>query len=115
MWLPISLRTRILSILSVLVLVTVGGAATSIWYTYKMDRFFTAIVESDIEALRASQELEITLVMQKGYVTYFAQDTDPQWLVQLDKYHEAFETWLRRARQGVQSETGKGHPESARI
>lgn len=104
MWQPISLRTRILSILSVLVLVTVGGAATSIWYTYKMDRFFTAIVESDIEALRASQELEITLVMQKGYVTYFYQDSDPQWLDQLEKYHEAFETWLKRARQGARSE-----------
>lgn len=99
MWQRISLRTRILSILTLLVFVTVGGGGISIWYTYAMDKFFTALVESDIDALRTSQELENALVMQKGYVTYFFQDGDPEWLVQLDKYHDAFETWLRRARK----------------
>ncbi|MBI5250926.1 MAG: MCP four helix bundle domain-containing protein [Desulfomonile tiedjei] len=99
MWQGISLRTRILSILTLLVLVTVGGGGISIWYTYAMDRFFTALVESDIDALRTSQELENALVMQKGYVTYYSQDGDPEWLVQLDKYHESFEAWLKRARK----------------
>ena len=99
MWQRISLRSRILSILTMLVLVTVGGGGISIWYMYTMDKFFTALIESDVDALRTSQELENSLVMQKGYVAYFFQDNDPQWLNQLNKYHEEFETWLKRARK----------------
>ncbi len=99
MWQRISLRSRILSILTMLVLVTVGGGGISIWYMYTMDKFFTALIESDVEALRTSQELENSLVMQKGYVAYFFQDDDPQWLKQLYKHHEEFETWLKRARK----------------
>lgn len=68
-------------------------------HSYMMDKVFSSVVESDIEALQAAQELENALVMQKGYVTYYFQDGDPEWLEELDKYHLAFESWLRRARQ----------------
>ncbi len=104
MWNRISLRTRIICILALLVLVTVGGGITSMWYTYMMDRFFTALVESDIGAFRTSQELENAIVMQKGYVTYYFQDGDPQWLERLDKYRNSFEALLMKARKSTDSE-----------
>lgn len=104
MWKRISLRSRIMLMVSVLVLITVGGGFISIGYTYIMDRFFTVIIDSDVRALQAAQELENTLIMQKGYVTYFFQDNDPQWINQLEVYHNAFETWMRRARQWADTE-----------
>ena len=84
---------------STLVLITIGGGLVSIGYTYLMDRFFSAIIDADVQALQASQELENGLIMQKGYVTYYFQDGDAEWLKQLEKYHHGFETWMRKARQ----------------
>ena len=93
------LRTRILLMLSALVLVTVGGGLVSLWHIYMMEGFLTAVIDMDVPAFQAAQELENALVMQKGYVTYYSQDRDPEWLQQLDKYQRAFEIWLRKARQ----------------
>lgn len=67
--------------------------------TYMMDRLFSSVMESDLEGVHAAQELENTLVMQKGYVTYYFQDGDPEWLAELNRYHFAFESLLRKARQ----------------
>lgn len=93
------LRTRILFMLSALVLLTVGGGLVSLWNIYMTEGFLTAVVDMDVPAFQAAQELENALVMQKGYVTYYSQDHDPEWLQQLDKYQRAFEIWLRKARQ----------------
>ncbi len=99
MWRQISLQARILIALSALVLITAVGAMISISYTFKIDGLINNIFETDVSAMRAAQELENALVMQKGYVTYFFQDDDTTWLNELDKHHTAFENWLRRARQ----------------
>ena len=93
------LRTRILFMLSALVLLTVGGGLVSLWHIYMTEGFLTAVIDIDVPAFQAAQELENSLVMQKGYVTYYFQDRDPEWLQQLDKYERAFEIWLRKARQ----------------
>jgi len=85
--------------LSALVLLTVGGGLVSLWNIYMTEGFLTAVVDMDVPAFQAAQELENALVMQKGYVTYYSQDHDPEWLQQLDKYQRAFEIWLRKARQ----------------
>ena len=99
MWRQISLQARILIALSALVLITAAGALISISYTFKIDGLINNIFETDVSAMRAAQELENALVMQKGYVTYFFQDDDPVWISELDKHHAAFENWLKRARQ----------------
>jgi signal transduction histidine kinase len=87
-----------------LVLMTVGGGLVSMLHTFMMDSVVSAIVDSDVEALQAAQELENSLVMQKGYVTYYFQDNDSAWLNELDKYHLVFDTCLRRARNWSQTE-----------
>ncbi len=100
----ITLRTRILVLLSALVAITVAGGVMAIGYTYMMDGFFATLVDTDLEALVASKELENTLIMQKGYVTYYFTDKDPTWLDQLDYYHRSFEDWLKKARQFLVTE-----------
>ncbi len=104
MFKKLSLRTRILSILAILVLVTVGGGLVSLWHTYMMERFLSGVIDTDLPAFHAAMELENALVMQRGYVSYYFQDRDPQWLQELDKYQRAFEIWLRRARQYTDSD-----------
>jgi len=104
MWRRLSLRTRILVLLALLVSITVGGGLMSMVNSYVMDRTFSSVIESDLEAMQAAQELENTLVMQKGYVTYYFQDGDEGWLKELDKYNIAFESWLRNARQWAVTE-----------
>ncbi len=72
--------------------------------SYIMDKIFSSVIESDLEAMQAAQELENTLVMQKGYVTYYFQDGREEWLKELEKYNLAFESWLRKARQWAVTE-----------
>jgi len=100
----ISLQTRILLILGALMFITAAGAIISISHTYVMDRYINKFLETDIQAIHASQELENALVMQKGYVTYYFQDRDPMWLEELEKHDTSFETWLKRARQLAETE-----------
>jgi signal transduction histidine kinase len=99
-----SLRTRILLMLGALMAITVAVGVMSIGYTYMIDGFFTTLVEKDVEALVSAQELENSLIMQKGYTTYYFTDGDPQWLKELRKYHELFEFWLKQTRQHVEVE-----------
>lgn len=104
MWRQISLQTRILIVLSALISITAAGAMISIAYTFMIDKLINNIFQTDVSAMQAAQELENALVMQKGYVTYYFQDNDENWLQELDRRHELFETWLRRARQWAETE-----------
>lgn len=104
MWKLLTLRSRILIMLFLLVFITVGGAVVSIWHTHMMDRILQDVVGQQLPALQAAQELVNALVMQKGYVTYYFQDKDPRWLEQLTKYEEVFQRWLKKARRLSETE-----------
>lgn len=99
----VSLRSKILLMVFALVSLTIVGGLVSIWHTYMMDRLFETVVETDLPALIASQELRNSLVMQKGYVTYYFQDRDAAWLKELDKCHDEFKAWLQKARSFANS------------
>lgn len=104
MWRILSLRSRILIMLGGLVTVTVAGGLASIWHTHMMGSLFMEIVEFDLPALKAAQQLQSALVMQKGYVTYFFQDGDLRWLKELDRYNTAFENLLSESRGAARTE-----------
>ncbi len=97
------LRSRIFLVLSLLVGITVGGGLVMIWYTYRMEALMGSIIESHLSALQNSEALEIALVNQKGYVTYFMLDHDPEWLHQLEKYRRIFLERLEEARRSSQT------------
>jgi len=99
MWKRVSLRKRILILLSALVIITIGGGLVSIVFSYAMNRFVTSVIDSDVGGLQAAQELEKSICMQKGFVTYYFQTGDASWLEHLKKHHAEFDTWLKKARQ----------------
>ena len=98
-WPRISLRSRILVIVAALTLLSVGGGLASLWFNYQMNKLFRSMVDQDLAALEAAEELNTALVMQKGYLTYFFLDGDPIWLSELDQRDQDFKGWLSRAHQ----------------
>lgn len=98
MWQKFTLRTRIFFLVACLLAITLGSSLVTVWFTYRMNAQVASMVDKDILAFRVAQELSKALVMQKGYVTYFFQDGDPEWLLQLQQHHHAFEQWLATAR-----------------
>ena len=104
MWKRISLRVRIYVILTALVLITMAGGLVMTWYTYQMEELFTSIIDRNVAAFQAAEALEIALVNQKGFVSYYFQDGDPAWLRQLGEYRQIFKQRLKEARFLVETE-----------
>lgn len=101
----ISLRQRIFIPLAVLILVSVIGGIVMVWYTYKIENVFSTIVDHNIEAYHTAYLLENSLVNQKGFVSYYLLDRNPEWLRQLGEYRQIFSQQLVVAKNQAVSET----------
>ena len=97
MWMRISLKNRIYVHLAVIFLVTFSGAAVMVWYSYSIKGVLTAITDQNLVAFQSAESLEIALVNQKGFVSYYFLDGDPEWLIQLEKYRRVFSEQLGQA------------------
>jgi hypothetical protein len=97
MWTRISLKNRIYLHLVAIFLVTLSGAAIMVWYSYRIEGVVTAITDQNLVAFQSAESLEISLVNQKGYVSYYFLDGNPDWLVQLGKYRRLFSEQLGQA------------------
>lgn len=96
-WHKISLRTRIYIILAALVMIPLMEGMIMIWYTLKMEKMLTEIVEKDIVALQVAEGLETAMVNQRGFVTYYFLDGNTDWLRQLGEYRRIFKEKLEQA------------------
>jgi len=93
----ISLKARLFSILGALVLLTVCGALVMIWYTYRIDALLSAVTETHLASYKSAEGLETALINQKGFVSYYFIDGDPDWLRQLGEYQQLFTTRFKEA------------------
>jgi signal transduction histidine kinase len=98
MWQQLSSRTRIFILLAVLLLISFAGGGSTIWYTYHIQHHLMAILDSHINAYRDAEALEIALVNQKGFVTYYFMDHNPDWLRQLGEHRQIFFQRLEKVR-----------------
>jgi len=103
----ISLRSRIYLLLGLLVMANLTGALTTLWYTARTQKLYTFEIDQDIQVFLAADKLLASLVMQKGFVTYFFLDGESKWIDQLHQYHESFMTGLRNARNATYNEQGR--------
>ena len=101
----VSLRNRIYFLLAGILLITFSGGIVLVWYTYSMQDLLAAITEKNMASLQTAQALETALVSQKGFVSYYFLDSDPDWLRQLGEYRQIFKERLEAAKQEAQSET----------
>ncbi|HSO17896.1 MAG TPA: MCP four helix bundle domain-containing protein, partial [Desulfosarcina sp.] len=97
MWNRIVLRKRIYLVLAALVLITFMGGLVMIWYTYRIEDLITAVAEENLQALETAEDLQIALANQKGFVSYYFLDRNPDWLRQLQVYQERFRRKLEAA------------------
>jgi signal transduction histidine kinase len=100
----ISLRIRIYTILTVLICITLTGGLILVWYTFRMERLVAAITEKDLASFETAAALETALVNQKGFVSYYFMDGDPEWLKQLGEFRQVFKERLDEALQHADGE-----------
>jgi len=93
-----SLRQRVYLANAVLLGITVMGTIAMIWYTYKTEDLFTGIVARHIPMYQAAESLETSLLNQKGYLSYYLLDKNPEWLRQLADFKRNFESQLTSAK-----------------
>lgn len=72
---------------------------------YRIGLLTSSVIDNNIAALNAAQELDTALVMQKGLLTYYFLDGNPEWPKQLEKHRITFEELLKKARDYSYSQT----------
>ena len=91
----ISLRTRAYLILAILLLVTLIGGWITFLYTYKIEDLLSEIIDRHVIAFQSAEALESALKNQKGFVSYYFLDGNPNWLRQLGEYRQIFREELK--------------------
>jgi signal transduction histidine kinase/CHASE3 domain sensor protein len=90
----ISLRSRILLNIIALLVITIMGALVMVGYTYRMEGLLVQIIDKYMVGVQAAQSMEIALVNQKGFASYYLLDGNPNWLIQMEEYRHIFENKL---------------------
>ncbi|RJR43672.1 MAG: histidine kinase [Desulfobacteraceae bacterium] len=102
---PFTLRFRVYSVLIALVLITIMGGVVMVWYTYRMEGLLSQLIDRNLAAFQTAEALQSALVNQKGFVSYYFQDSDQTWLRHLEEYRRKFDKMLKEAVALAQTET----------
>ncbi|MBW2574537.1 MAG: MCP four helix bundle domain-containing protein [Deltaproteobacteria bacterium] len=94
-----SLRSRIFLIISTLVIITIVGALVMVSYTYRMEGLLTRVIDRYMGELQAAESLELAFVNQKGFVSYYFMDGDPNWLLQMEQYRHIFRDKIKKSKR----------------
>ena len=89
-----TLRGKVYLLNTLLLCITVLGAVLMVWYTFKIETIFKEIVNRNVEIFQSAEALGTSLVNQKGFVSYYILDNNPDWIVQLNRYRDRFNTHL---------------------
>jgi signal transduction histidine kinase len=104
-----TLRQRVLIILAGFVLITFLLGLVLVWYTFRIEGLIASITEKDLSAFHQAEALENALMKQKGLVSYFILDGNPDWLHQQENLRRGFLDQLARIKEesetAVQSKT----------
>lgn len=104
MWRNLSLRARVFILLAALVLTTIGGGLVTLWHNVAMDSLLTSLIDQNVASYQAAEQLESSLLEQKGFLTYYFLDGNPAWLKEIARYNQAFLEWLGRAQKTAYTE-----------
>jgi signal transduction histidine kinase len=102
-----NLRFRVYSVLMALVLITLVGGLVMVWYTYRMEGLLSRLIDRNVAAFQAAEALQSALMMQKGFVSYFVEDSDRVWLKHLEEYRQMFRRRLAEALKLAETQTEK--------
>ncbi len=97
MWERFTMRSKVLGVLGALMLINLLGGGVMVWYTYRIETLLIDVAEKNMAAYQSAESLAISLVNQKGFVSYYFMDGDPDWLRQLGEYRQIFKERLQEA------------------
>ena len=76
-----------------------AGGMVTVWYACQMDRLLTAVTEENIASFKTAEALEIGLVNQKGFVSYYFIEglgrIPLNGLGKLGEFHQVFKERLK--------------------
>ena len=104
MWHRINLGARIYIILAALVFITLAGGFVTVWYSLRMERLLSTVTEKELAAFQTAEALEMALANQKGFLSYYFIEGNPEWLRQLGEYRQIFKERLKNALASAGSE-----------
>ena len=93
----LSLRTKTSFIVAMMVAVTLACGGVMVWYTHQVDGLVETLVSKTVKAYQSAEALETALVNQKGFMSYYIMDRNPEWLQRLGEYRHLFQVKLERA------------------
>ena len=67
--------------------------------TKDLQKTSNAIVKENVTSLKAAEELEIAFLSQKGLVSSYFLDKNPEWLAVLEERRKDFDFWIERAQE----------------
>ncbi|MGQ9689345.1 MAG: sensor histidine kinase [Desulfobaccales bacterium] len=82
---------------------SLASGLVTIWHTGATDALFTALIDRNLTSFQAAEGLEVALLRQKGYLTYYFLDGNPEWLEKLRQYQQFFQEWLGKAQSFADS------------
>ena len=97
-----SLRKRVYLANAVLLGITVFGSVAMIWYTYKTETHFDCIVDKNLLIYQSADSLKASLLNQKGFLSYYLLDHDPDWIRQMGTFQDLFNQHLARVQMLVE-------------
>ena len=93
-WRGLQLRTRLYIILGFLLLIIISTGVSQFIYTYHIQSFTTALYDNSIRMMLSAQELVSALASQKGFVSYYYLDKNPEWLDLLAANRRVFDSLI---------------------
>ncbi|WP_456325867.1 sensor histidine kinase [Desulfonauticus submarinus] len=97
----IQLKTKIsLSIISI-ILISLFFSIISIFFVYKINESLNEIKNRTLDEVLAAGDLENTLILQKGLVTYFLTSKNEIWIESIKKYNQNFINFIHKVRKIV--------------
>jgi CHASE3 domain sensor protein len=69
-----------------------------------MNSLLSSLFDQNLTSFQAAEELETSLLEQKGYLTYYFLDGNPDWLKQMEQHQQAFTDSLQKARRSAYTE-----------
>ncbi len=103
----LSLKNRVYLLNAILLCITVVGATLMVWYTYKTEKIFKDIVDKNIIIYQSAEALGTSLVNQKGFVSYYLLDHNPDWIDKLNIYRQIFKDSLETVKSLVKEQWEK--------
>ncbi len=85
-----SLRFKLFFLLGLIIFMNLAGPCLTLFYTDQTRLKYSTVVDKDMESLMQAMILEKSLIMQKGFATYYLLTGSVEWLESLKGYHEQF-------------------------